>query len=729
LFYKLYKFNYNNIYSNNKKILGENKMNKKQACILVTTLLFATSFSVAAPLNLTSDKNSIASPITANWWPQIGHDAANTGFTTETAPNTNFLLWQFTDLNAGWMFNPVVVNGKVYAGSRNGTMYCLNAGNGAVIWQQKFGVALNQSSSPVVADGKVFIGQRKTLYSFDAETGTPGWNRTFTTSEVFYNLANGLKTDNGRIYLRFLPKTYCLYASNGTSAWEYDGGPNWWSIYSTLAIADGKVYSHFMDTTSYKLLCLYASNGTAKWTASFPLGGYYEYTPTVTNGKVFVDGGGSNKLRCLDANTGVSLWNFTASTSAERFGNIAVSSDKVFSGTGPSGALYCIWMSNGTQKWKTGSGNFKQYYALADNKIFMTSTGSISINCYNMENGSLKWTSTGHLGAGSTSIAEGKIYYGMTKNGVYCFRDDSPPVVPSAPSGPIAGAVGANVTFTVQGVSDPNNDDVAYEFNWGDGTTTTTGFVPSGEGSSASHSWTDEGIFHVKVRARDHWLSSNYSDNATIQIGHPPETPTVQVPTYGPLNGSTIITVQAHDSDSGDQVRFGIIWGDGSSEQLTTYYASDVVAQIAHKYTKLGVFNISVVAEDTYGERSTYSNAKTVTIVVPTLSIGNFTSNTFLNSLLHGGTVSAELTNTGLMPIQNITYTITLGGGAIIWKGEKQKNGTIASLNPGESQVLQTTGIRGFGLMPVTITVTANDIADNETTVQAFQLFFYTKLP
>ncbi|HII07220.1 MAG TPA: PKD domain-containing protein [Methanotrichaceae archaeon] len=64
-----------------------------------------------------------------------------------------------------------------------------------------------------------------------------------------------------------------------------------------------------------------------------------------------------------------------------------------------------------------------------------------------------------------------------------------------------------------------SGDQVKYIFDWGDGTTSETGFVESGVNVSISHNWSSEGVYYVKVRAVDtHEASSSWSDPMEVTI-------------------------------------------------------------------------------------------------------------------------------------------------------------------------------------------------------------------
>lgn len=91
-----------------------------------------------------------------------------------------------------------------------------------------------------------------------------------------------------------------------------------------------------------------------------------------------------------------------------------------------------------------------------------------------------------------------------TVNGDYIYiMINQPPNTPSAPTGPDSGTPSTSYDFTAT-TTDPNGDQVAFKFDWGDGTQSDwTSYVDSGSSTSKSHSWSAEGTYYVKVKAKD----------------------------------------------------------------------------------------------------------------------------------------------------------------------------------------------------------------------------------
>ena len=79
---------------------------------------------------------------------------------------------------------------------------------------------------------------------------------------------------------------------------------------------------------------------------------------------------------------------------------------------------------------------------------------------------------------------------------------NDPPATPSTPSGPTSGYVGTLYSYSTS-TTDPDGDDVQFVFDWGDGTTTTTGWYSGEAYSLVTHSWSSVGTYTVEVKAYD----------------------------------------------------------------------------------------------------------------------------------------------------------------------------------------------------------------------------------
>jgi outer membrane protein assembly factor BamB len=128
-------------------------------------------------------------------WPQYlytpGHssdDAAATAITPANAASLT-LAWQFSPGPTGFLSSPVVYNGVIYIGAKNGYFYALDETTGAVIWKRFIGVVRKRTcgrqgftSTATVAPGPatgnptIYVyGATGYLYAMNAANGTYVW--------------------------------------------------------------------------------------------------------------------------------------------------------------------------------------------------------------------------------------------------------------------------------------------------------------------------------------------------------------------------------------------------------------------------------------------------------------------------------------------------------------------------------------------------------------------------
>ena len=348
-----------------------------------------------------------------DWWPMFHHDLGHSGYSSSTAPDTNNVLWEY-GTGGSVASSPAVVDGKVFFGSIDKNVYCLDASTGAWIWQYFTGDTV--WSSPAVADGKVFIGSGEmasgasNVYCLDASTGLKIWN---------YTASGGVDSSptvaDGKVFFGSHDKNvYCLNASTGVKIWNYLTGGG---VYSSPAVADGKVYFGSKDCNLY---CLDASTGAWIW-KYFISGAAVMSSPAVVDGKVFF--GASNvplgTVYCLNAVTGAWIWQYNTMGVMVQ-SSPAVADGKVFVGDFNK-KVHCLNALTGAIIWQyTTGGVVVSSPAVADGKVFFGSDDK-NVYCLNTD-GTLIWK---YLTAGtvrsSPAVANGKVFIGSSDNFIYCF--------------------------------------------------------------------------------------------------------------------------------------------------------------------------------------------------------------------------------------------------------------------------------------------------------------------
>ncbi|MFE3845736.1 PKD domain-containing protein, partial [Thermoplasmatota archaeon] len=93
-------------------------------------------------------------------------------------------------------------------------------------------------------------------------------------------------------------------------------------------------------------------------------------------------------------------------------------------------------------------------------------------------------------------------------------KANNPPSKPTI-NGPAIGFNDTSYGFTASS-SDADGDNIQYIFNWGDGETTTTGFIANGTSAHQTHSWASYGEFKISVKAYDGATESGASTHTII---------------------------------------------------------------------------------------------------------------------------------------------------------------------------------------------------------------------
>ena len=130
---------------------------------------------------------------------------------------------------------------------------------------------------------------------------------------------------------------------------------------------------------------------------------------------------------------------------------------------------------------------------------------------------------------------------------------NEPPETPIKPSGPTEGKVGEEYTFSTS-TTDPEGHQIYYRWMFGEILTPWRGPFESGKEVSENYSWTERGIYEVKVKAKDIYeAESNWSDIHTIHIVAPELA-------IGEIKGG-ILQVSAEIKNSGDGDIDDVYWG------------------------------------------------------------------------------------------------------------------------------------------------------------------------
>ena len=111
----------------------------------------------------------------------------------------------------------------------------------------------------------------------------------------------------------------------------------------------------------------------------------------------------------------------------------------------------------------------------------------------------------------------GLLYAEETEAASFSSGDNQPPTTPTI-TGEENGTIRTAYDYTIRS-TDPEHDDIKYVIDWGDDSTTTTGYNYSGAEVSVSYMWKQKGSYTMKVKAIDD--KDAESEWATLEVVMP----------------------------------------------------------------------------------------------------------------------------------------------------------------------------------------------------------------
>lgn len=197
----------------------------------------------------------LGEPFTGPAWNGWGRDASNArfqpagaaGLTAAQIPHLQFKwAFAFPNANSAWS-QPVVIGGRIYVGSSNGSVYALSADNGCVYWsfEAKAGVRSAISMGPALkgsdpAQYPLYFGDvRANVYAVDAATGKLLWMKSADTNPAA-RITAAPKLFEGYLYVPVAsweatargPHTECCKFRGSVVKYDANSGEQVWKSYT-----------------------------------------------------------------------------------------------------------------------------------------------------------------------------------------------------------------------------------------------------------------------------------------------------------------------------------------------------------------------------------------------------------------------------------------------------------------------------------------------------------------
>ncbi len=265
---------------------------------------------------------------------------------------------------------PALVGDKLYVFARadeHEVLRCLNASTGKELWQDKYAVAgadgparnyAGPRSSPAVAEGKVVTyGVRGTLSCLDASAGKVLWRKESEDKQwpVFFTSSSPLIVD-GMCIAQMGGAEGSITAfdlSNGDIKWQWTGDG---AAYSSPALVNIEGVKAVVAETDKRIVVVGLADGKLLWEKPFvgsssPLN---TDTPLFVDGTLYYSGNGRGTTACRlikdgDSFASVELW--VNRDNSVKFSTPVLKEDMLV-GLSESNYLFCINTKTGKTVWK-----------------------------------------------------------------------------------------------------------------------------------------------------------------------------------------------------------------------------------------------------------------------------------------------------------------------------------------------------------------------------------------
>jgi outer membrane protein assembly factor BamB len=367
-------------------------------CVIYPTLFVVFAILIFAAFG--SDRSIDA-------WPMFRGSPDLSGVTATDLPKPLKLGWSF-EANDSIESSAAIVNGVVYVGSMDASLYALDLDTGKLRWRYATDGPVEESS-PCVYKGIVYIGDLNgILHAVDASSGKARW-----TFEAEMEIRSSPNCINNRVYFgSYDENLYCLSADKGVLLWKYTTkGP----LHSTPA-SDGKyVYVSGCDET---FRAIDAASGSQIY--ALPLGAYSGASAALRDNHAYI-GTFGNEVLCINLRQQANQWVYRHPTRSFPFySSAAVTEERVVVG-GRDKIVHCLERATGRQIWTfTTRSRVESSPLIAGNRVFI---GSNDGHLYELDlvSGEKTWDFTaGAPLSASPAAAQNSLVIGSQDGVLYC---------------------------------------------------------------------------------------------------------------------------------------------------------------------------------------------------------------------------------------------------------------------------------------------------------------------
>jgi len=342
--------------------------------------------------------------------PMFQYDAGNTGHARNIRGPRSDPDMAWTVETAGQLIHPIVSEGTVYVGGREGPL-AVDAGDGSERWSVDNESVESQLegfwSPPALADGKVHFVRSEPInngqvtvrvYAFDAGDGTTLWrsepinagNRSFVVPTVA----------DGTVYFSTKDGIHGVDVADGAESWRFEQRLNPGAI---QGLDDDRLYFFSEE----RLHAISRDDRTERWSIDAITG----FGLTVTTGSIYYSRVGPEEpaVVALSAASGEQQW--TSPINEQSYGPVTVADSTLYTET-REGTLYAIDTADGSKRWTKGANQgFGPVATVAGDTVYVSSNDG-GIHAFDTADGSERWSRFVEQAPGVPVVVNGTLYVG-----------------------------------------------------------------------------------------------------------------------------------------------------------------------------------------------------------------------------------------------------------------------------------------------------------------------------
>lgn len=381
---------------------------------LPSRALLATCLALAAcgpETMVVAETQSVNAQAPTTEWPIFRGTPGLGGVASGSLPAAPELLWTF-EAEGAITSSPVIAGGRVFFGSDDYKLYCLDASSGETLWS--FATQDMIEAPPTVVGDTVYIGSNDFFfYAIDAATGDLRWK--VETGDKILGAANSVLTDEGLCIVvgSYDTSLYGFDAATGAERWKYTTDN---FLNGTPAI-DG-------DLTCFGgcdaiLHVVSVSNGERFAAIELGPDSHVAGSAAIENGRAYF-GHYGNQFICVDLVSGETIWHYDSPRHAF-FSSPALSEERVVFG-GRDKHLHCVAKEDGAPLWTFRTGRKVDSSPVICGEEVLFGSGDGRLYILDLESGKERWSyDIGKALVSSPAVAAGKIYIGCNDSKLYVF--------------------------------------------------------------------------------------------------------------------------------------------------------------------------------------------------------------------------------------------------------------------------------------------------------------------